>query len=117
MPKLKQPLSQLSDGGYIRLPDGRVLRAANTAAVRTHISSGRIPRDSRVCRGVGEEWVLLEWTPEFVDLVRPHEDPVQDVAPAAEPVVAPPAAPRSTLADTTLPVKKGPGVASRLDPL
>lgn len=104
-------MNQITDGWYIRLPDGRVLRAANTEAVRTHVSSGRIPAESRVCRGVGEEWVLLEWTQEFADLVRarkPEEAVVAAVeAPEEEPALPVPQAP----------IKKRPGVSARLDPL
>jgi hypothetical protein len=106
-------MKQLSDAWYIRLPDGRVLRAANTAAVRTHLNSGRIPPDSRVCRGVGEEWVLLEWTQEFADLARQKSSgraATALVEPHAE------AASRSAANDSAAPSKKA-GVSARLDPL
>lgn len=95
-------MSQVSDAWYIRLPDGRVLRAANTAIVRTHLHSGRIPEQSRVCRGLGEEWVGLEWTEEFADLVKQA-----DREPAAALPLPPsePAAPRA-----------GRGVSARVDP-
>ncbi len=58
------------DVWYVRLPDGQVLRAASTAAVRHHLESGRIPLDSRVRRSPEAAWALLERTREFADLVR-----------------------------------------------
>jgi hypothetical protein len=65
-------MSQPSDVWFVRLPDGRVLRAASTHVLRQHLGSGRIPSDSRVRRSVEEEWVALDWTTEFGDLVRHH---------------------------------------------
>jgi hypothetical protein len=61
-------MTQPSDVWYVRLPDGRVLRAGSTSAVRHHLESGRIPADSRVRRSAGEAWVTLQWTQEFADL-------------------------------------------------
>jgi hypothetical protein len=97
-------MSQGSDAWYIRLPDGRVLRAANTAVVRTHVHTGHIPADSRVCRAAGEEWMLLEWTEEFADLVNP---------PGNHNNVAQRAAEHARAAATAV---SAPGVGSRLDP-
>jgi hypothetical protein len=107
-------MKQVSDAWYIRLPDGRVLRAANTAAVRTHVTSGRIPPDSRVCRGVGEEWVLLEWTQEFADLARQKSSGRAATALAE---TAADAASRPAANDSASASKKKAGVAARLDPL
>jgi hypothetical protein len=56
------------DFWYIRLPDGRVLRAASTAIVRQHLETGRIPVRSMVRRGSESEWVTLAWTREFADM-------------------------------------------------
>jgi hypothetical protein len=56
------------DFWYIRLPDGRVLRAASTAIVRQHLETGRIPVGSMVRRDSESEWVTLAWTREFADL-------------------------------------------------
>jgi hypothetical protein len=63
------PMSQANDVWYVRLPDGRVVRARSTAAVRHHIETGRIPFDSRVRRDPEDDWVTLDWSPEFADLV------------------------------------------------
>lgn len=63
-------MSQASNRWYIRLPEGRVVRASDTEAVRHHIRSGRIPLDSRVRQSSEEEWTTLEWTSEFADLYK-----------------------------------------------
>jgi hypothetical protein len=63
-------MNQAADVWYVRLPDGRVLRAASTVVLRQHLGAGRIPGDSRVRRSPDEEWVALDWTEEFADLVR-----------------------------------------------
>lgn len=57
------------DFWYVRLPDGRVLRAANTAVLRQELSARRIPFNSTVRRSPSDEWVSLEWTQEFADVV------------------------------------------------
>src|SRR6516165_9666671 len=68
-------MSQAADYWYVRLPDGRVLRAASTKVVRQEVGAGRIPPDSTVRRTPAEEWVSLEWTREFADLIdRRHSD-------------------------------------------
>jgi hypothetical protein len=74
-------MSQSPDTWYVRLPDGRVLRAASTHVVRQHLGSGRIPLESRVRRSAEEEWLGLDWTEEFSDLVRKQAD---TVAPAPQ---------------------------------
>jgi hypothetical protein len=61
-------MSQATDFWYVRLPDGRILRAASTKVVRQEVGAGRIPLDSTVRRSPAEEWVSLEWTREFADL-------------------------------------------------
>jgi hypothetical protein len=61
-------MSQASDLWYVRLPDGQIVRANSTEAVRHHLESGRIPRESWVRRAPEEEWVSLEWVPEFAGL-------------------------------------------------
>lgn len=58
-----------SDAWFVRLPDGRVLRAANTSALRGHINAGRIPHGSWVKRFPEEEWVSLKWSRDFSDLI------------------------------------------------
>src|SRR4051794_35433235 len=69
-PRAKTTMTKPADSWYVRLPDGRVLRASSTRAVRHHIRHGRIPLDSRVRRSGYEEWSALEWTSEFAELVR-----------------------------------------------
>jgi hypothetical protein len=54
---------------FIRLPDGRVLRARSTEAMRRFLSSGQIPWDSRVRRSPDDPWQTLDGTREFADLV------------------------------------------------
>jgi hypothetical protein len=61
-------MSRAADPWYVRLPDGRVMRAGSTAAVRHHLEAGRIPTDSRVRRPSDDEWQTLDWTAEFSDL-------------------------------------------------
>jgi hypothetical protein len=79
-------MADVPDRWYVRLPDGRVVRAKSTKSLRYHISSGRIPVKSRVRRSPAEEWTALEWTTEFADIVASAPIP----APAA-PSAAPPA--------------------------
>lgn len=62
-------MAEVRDYWYIRLPDGRVIRAKSTKSLRYHVRSGRIPATARVRRTASEEWIGLEWTAEFVDLV------------------------------------------------
>lgn len=97
-----------SDAWYVRLPDGRLLKASSTRAVRHHLMTGRIPVDSRVRRHADEEWTILELTHEFADFVREYQAKLAAVT--AEPESedqAPPLPPRTDVA----------GIASRLDPL
>jgi hypothetical protein len=61
-------MSQL-DFWYVRFPDGRVLRAASTSILRQELSARRIPLGSTVRRSPSDEWVSLEWTQEFADVV------------------------------------------------
>lgn len=58
------------DPWYVRLPDGKVLKATSTRAVRHHVKTGQVPLESRVRRSADEEWSGLEWTAEFADLVK-----------------------------------------------
>lgn len=56
------------DPWYVRLPDGRSIKAKSTASVRHHIEAGHIPLNSTVRRDSKEEWVNLVWVAEFADL-------------------------------------------------
>ena len=58
-----------ADFWYVRFPDGRILRAASTTILRHEMRAGHIPLGSTVRRTPGDEWVSLEWTQEFADLV------------------------------------------------
>jgi len=59
-----------ADYWYIRFPDGRILRAASTTILRQELDAGHIPLGSTVRRVPGDEWVSLQWTQEFADLVQ-----------------------------------------------
>jgi len=63
------PMRDLNDAWFVRMPDGRVVRAKTTASVRRHVESGNIPVDSWVRRSPEDDWVTLEWAVEFTDLV------------------------------------------------
>src|SRR5688572_1940742 len=68
-------MSKARDIWYVRFPDGQVVRAKSTASVRRHLEKGRIPLDCRVRRSGQYEWITLEWTPEFADLLnRPEKN-------------------------------------------
>jgi hypothetical protein len=56
------------DPWYVRLPDGRTIKAKSTASVRHHVEAGHIPLNSLVRRDSDEEWVGLVWVAEFADL-------------------------------------------------
>jgi hypothetical protein len=58
-----------ADYWYIRFPDGRILRAASTTILRQELDAGHIPLGSTVRRAPGDEWVSLQWTQEFADVV------------------------------------------------
>ncbi len=53
---------------YLRLPDGRVVKAKSTSSVRHHIETGNVPLNSLARRHSHEEWVSLAWLAEFADL-------------------------------------------------
>ncbi len=77
---------------YIRLPNGRLLRARSADAVRRQLRAGRIPPGTRA-RRIGEgRWQAIERIAEFADMDRvtrtaangaPHPAPAaRDAAPA-----------------------------------
>jgi hypothetical protein len=75
------------DFWYVRFPDGRVLRAASTAVLRQELNARRIPLASTVRRSPSDEWVSLEWTQEFADVVEelaanPPRKGTQPIAPS-----------------------------------
>ena len=55
------------DPWYVRLPDGRTIKAKSTTSVRHHIEAGHVPLNSMVRRDSTEEWVSLIWVAEFAD--------------------------------------------------
>jgi hypothetical protein len=63
-------MNESTDMWYVRLPDGKVLRAGSTNAVRHHLETGRIPLDSRVRRAHHEEWVALQRTESFAEFIK-----------------------------------------------
>ena len=91
------------DPWYVRLPDGRTIKAKSTSSVRHHVESGHVPLNSMMRRDSNEEWVALVWVAEFADLVSPS---ARTMAPPMPPADVPPqlSASRS-------------GVSSRLDPM
>jgi hypothetical protein len=62
-------MADLPDAWYVRLPNGRILRAPSTAALRHHLRSGHIPLESRVRRSPEEAWARLRGLLEFADLL------------------------------------------------
>src|SRR5262249_36190460 len=58
------------DPWFVRLPDGRTIKAKSTASVRHHVEAGHIPLNSLVRRDANEEWASLVWVAEFADLGR-----------------------------------------------
>jgi hypothetical protein len=73
-----------SDRWYIRLPDGRVVNARSTEALRRYLQSGRIPLESRIRRSTDAPWQTLDRTPEFADLLPAESTPEPDL-PSAKP--------------------------------
>jgi hypothetical protein len=69
---------------YIRLPDGRILRARGSDQLRRILKTGRIPWESRVRRSTDAPWQTLDRTAEFADLV-PADSVITGESPADEP--------------------------------
>ena len=59
----------VQDLWFIRLPDGRVIRARSTRSVLYHLRRGRIAPQCRVRRHPGEPWRLLYERPEFAAML------------------------------------------------
>jgi hypothetical protein len=89
------------DPWYVRLPDGRTIKAKSTASIRHHVGAGHVPLNSMVRRDPEEEWVALVWVAEFADLVSPSARTMAPPTADQPPQVA---AARS-------------GVSARLDPM
>lgn len=84
------------DPWYVRLPDGRTIKAKSTASVRHHVEAGHIPLNSLIRRDSNEEWVAMVWVAEFADLGK---------------------AAGATLSGSGVQPAPRAGVAARLDPL
>ncbi len=71
-----------ADLWYLRLPDGRVVRAA-ASSLRQQIASGRITHDVQARRTTSEEWRPLEAISEFSDVRTGGESVASRLDPAA----------------------------------
>lgn len=60
-----------NDLWYLRLPDGRVLRAAGAAVIRQQLTAGRLPPGTRARRSREEDWLAVERFAEFADASHP----------------------------------------------
>jgi len=60
-----RPMKERPDAWYIRLPDGRIVKAKSTLSVQHHIESGNIPLNSLARRASEEEWVTVSWVKEI----------------------------------------------------
>jgi hypothetical protein len=100
-------MKQIDDLWYVSLPNGRVKRASSTRALRRHLEQGNIPLNSRVRRSEDDEWIALEWTEEFHDVVT--------LLRAAHHTAIPHLNPEQTKANGPV-VSSGASVSSRLDP-
>ena len=94
------------DPWYIRLPDGRIVKAKSTSSVRHHVEAGNIPLNSTARRDLNEEWVALPWISEFADMNVGQRtlSSLQEQAPAPTNGSAPEVDLKS-------------GISSRLDPM
>src|SRR5438874_8738535 len=64
-----------TDEWYVRLPDGSVVLARSSAAVRHHLETGRLPRDVQLRRSPREPWGALDRFEAFADLAPPRSRP------------------------------------------
>lgn len=62
-------MSTATEPWLVRMPNGQVIRANSTQALRHHVATGRIPRTSQVRRPGEFDWAALSWTPEVADLM------------------------------------------------
>ncbi|MCE9534287.1 MAG: hypothetical protein K8T89_24675 [Planctomycetes bacterium] len=90
---------------YIRLPDGRVVKAKSTTSVRHHVTSGNIPLNSMARRQTEDEWVSLVWIAEFNDLGSERSEFSKDNAQAP------------AINGSSADIKLKTGISSRLDPM
>jgi hypothetical protein len=69
------PMIAADDSWFVRFPDGRVVRAANTTVVRRNIEQRHIPLGSMVRRSEEEPWTPLERSPQFGEILDELESP------------------------------------------
>ena len=79
-------MASVNDLWFIRLPDGRTLRARNTEALRRYLKTGRIPWESRVRQSADAAWQTLDRTPEFANLVPADRAGEEEAAVSEAPV-------------------------------
>jgi hypothetical protein len=78
-------MATAAESWYVRLPDGRTLRARNAEILRSYLSSGRIPLESRVRRSGEEEWQPLQRVAEFADALGSEKPRPVEIAEAPSP--------------------------------
>ncbi len=96
-------MSKVKQTWYIRLPDGRVVRANSTASVRHHLQSGTFPASIMIRRKSETKWVTPEYIDEFADLVPRAEEAALGASPPGSNGTTESIAPNATM--------------SRIDPL
>ena len=104
---LSRSMIAADDSWYVRFPDGRVIRAANTTVVRQNIQQRNIPFGCMVRRAGDDPWRALERTREFADLIEAVNQNQEDAAHPDDP-------PRHK--ERQEPVAPFTSLASRLDP-
>lgn len=97
------------DHWFVRLPDGRVIKAKSTASVRHHVEAGSLPVNCMARRDADEEWTSLAWIGEFADVAGGS----RNVAVLER--EAPPSSPSKNGSSAEIHLKSG--ISSRLDPL
>ncbi len=85
------------DPWFIRIPDGRILRARSTEALRRYLKTGKIPWDSRVRQAADAPWQPLDAVDAFADLVPTTNGQEEVAATATESGTQPP--PRAAALD------------------
>lgn len=63
-------MATATESWYVRLPNGRTLRARSSDVVRRHLRAGRIPPESRARRPGERRWLPLQRIAEFAGLAR-----------------------------------------------
>jgi hypothetical protein len=77
-------MAAAADTWYVRLPDGRTLRARTADVLRTHLHAGRIPTQSQARRSGEDEWQPLERIAELAEALPAERAAVDRSAIASE---------------------------------